>query len=154
MVASFAIHFGQGNIMDGSEFAAILRRAVAPVSRRTGLGFVAALGLLGAASPTAARRRKKRKKHKPRTCAERCESGCTWCFHRPDSATLCGDTYATTGCNPCTSDNDCLGTGTPYCTTHRTERATGERFRWDGLAGDCPAYSVGYCTAVGGCSVG
>ena len=57
----------------------------------------------------------------PPTCAQTCGS-CFLCFHRADASPVCSRAIGnvTYSCDhpsfpACSSDNDCIGTGRPYC---------------------------------------
>jgi hypothetical protein len=90
----------------------------------------------------------------PPTCAENCAANCSMCFARPDNTVLCGDGWDITGCDPCSSDGDCVGVNGPYCITHVVTRATGAQSRFDDEPSPtgCPPYPVGICTKITFCS--
>lgn len=86
----------------------------------------------------------------PLTCAESCAANCVYCFNRAGNTPLCGDGYRVL-CKPCSSDSDCAGTDTPYCTTHLTVRSRDRQQRWE-IQANCPPYPVGICTNVIDCN--
>jgi hypothetical protein len=90
----------------------------------------------------------------PPTCAESCAANCSTCFYRPDNTVLCGDGQDIAGCDPCSSDGDCVGVDGPYCITHVVTRATGAQSRFDDEPPPtgCPTYPVGICTKIIICS--
>lgn len=83
----------------------------------------------------------------PPTCAATCQAPCSTCYTRPTGSVLCGGPGGADCKLPCSSDNDCVGTVRPFCTSSFTDRATGETFSWG-----CPGDPRGVCTAVDACS--
>jgi hypothetical protein len=142
--------------MDAARFDRWTRRTVGQSLGRTAGGLAALL--LGASAPPAmlarakkGKRKKKRKKRGPPpepTCVDSCGDTCLYCFHRPLGPPLCGDGRGPFSCEQtCLSDNDCVDVSKPYCITHRTERGTGERRRWE-----CGAAEVAVCVSVLSCT--
>ncbi len=81
--------------MDCPRFDAVLRRAVAPLNRRAGLGALAALAALslpGAATPARAKKRKKRC-----GCRPACGGDRPFCCNGRCRAECCGDGQCGTG---------------------------------------------------------
>jgi hypothetical protein len=118
--------------MNADRFAA-RARTLAAHPRRTLLGALSgavALTPLGFGSEIAATkcmRRKNKKKKKPApTCAASCPVTCSSCYLRPRASTLCGVGLTVSCLNTCASDQDCIGTMTPYCASHSVNRMTGE----------------------------
>jgi hypothetical protein len=114
--------------MDARHFDRLTRRFV--------LGGVAGVSLAPVArfvDATAKRKKNKRKRRKGKqgqqpesTCAEQCSAPCSSCIHRPVGPPLCsggGQAYCS---QPCLTDSDCIGTGSPYCYTGSTNRLTNE----------------------------
>jgi hypothetical protein len=131
--------------MDDSRLDALVRSLAADHSRRGlthlcgGLALGGPLALLGLSETAAKRKKYKRKRRKekeptaggtpvppppPPTCAESCSAPCNNCFHRPVGPPLCGDSGQGFCSRPCLSDNDCLGTDSPYCIIGHTDRLT------------------------------
>jgi hypothetical protein len=147
--------------MDGRREDRLVRTLVGSSARRALLGRfamsgLAALPLLSSPAVAAKGKKKRRKKRCPSppvppalpTCSGSCPATCLLCFPRPDAPPLCGDGRQVL-CAPCASDLDCVGTDQPYCTTQRTEVATGVARRWDDI---CPPYQVGICTRILDCN--
>jgi hypothetical protein len=141
--------------MADDRLAEVIRPIVPDASRRRLLNVLAAgplalwpwAGLDIAAAKRKRRKRKKRKKQgQQESCAESCHQSCARCYHRPDGVPLCGS-QGGTFCNyPCVDDNDCVGTGHPYCTSGQTHFATGTTQLWD-----CPSGFASFCTDVAAC---
>jgi hypothetical protein len=137
--------------LDDRRFAAARRALLG----RLVMSGIAALPLTPSVVEVAAKKKKNRRKTPcpalppTPTCPGSCPGTCLICFTRPDAPPLCGDGRNLSGCLPCVSDMDCVGTDQPYCTTQRTEVATGVTRRWDDL---CPPYTVGICTRILDCN--
>lgn len=79
------------------------------------------------------KKRKRRKNNKQNnapapSCAELCSEEFAFCFERAADSTLCADRLSSDCSFPCSSDQDCLDVGFPFCVTVDgiTDRATGE----------------------------
>jgi hypothetical protein len=138
--------------MDATRFDIISRALRTPAGRRALLslplsGALAAIGV----DAEAKKRRKKKKKKPPRlSCQELCGFTCEMCMFRADAPPLCGS--GSTSCDPCKSDNDCVGSTKPYCATHSENRTTGEVVTScnAGLCSCAPGV-LGVCIAVDVC---
>jgi hypothetical protein len=142
--------------MDANRFDHLAHRLGATPTRRITLGGLAALTALvmamGRAEVLARKKHKKKRKKKPPlppTCLESCHAPCTACFTRKEGSLLCGSiegvTLASCG-GPCFTDNDCVGTGFPYCALSLEERATGDVTEFS-ICDDVP----GRCTDIPAC---
>jgi hypothetical protein len=133
--------------MDLRSRTALARRLGLSGSRRTILA--ALLGAVGVVRdvPTTEARRTRKKRRKPTSCAKQCGERCSTCYERASGAVLCGGVGSADCAQPCRSDNDCLGTERPFCTTGFTDRATGEKATW-GCAAACT--NVAACEAPQG----
>jgi hypothetical protein len=108
--------------MDESRIDTLMRRLETGHSRRSTLERgLAALGAIGLTTvPVGAqarkRKRKRRKRPKPPTCREACGSACGGCARRAEGGFLCYTGTTSSSCaNTCQSDDDCVGSGYPYC---------------------------------------
>lgn len=92
------------------------------------------------------RRRKDRKRNNasPPSCAEQCPEEFDHCVDRAADSSLCADQFSTQ-CNPCFSDQDCLGSEFAYCVGVNgiTVRATGAVFPLN-----CGGSITAVCTAL------
>lgn len=140
--------------MDNERFAWLRRRLRTAQSRRDALGKgLATLGVLTSTMAADARkkRKKKRKNKKPPTCLESCNAPCTACFTRKEGSVLCGNILGVelAPCGePCFTDNDCVGSGFPYCALRQEERATGELTEF----AQCQPNVPGRCTSIPACA--
>jgi hypothetical protein len=83
-------------------------------------------------------------------CDQFCPAACDYCYFRLHDQVgfrrvLCGDA-GTTSCQKCTTDDDCVGSDYPYCTSGSW---TGEEHA---VPWDCPTEGPGFCSDVSTCA--
>ncbi len=124
--------------MDDTRFDNLLRSFSSGASRRGAMGLLlgGSVALLGLAE-TAAKNGKGKGKGKggkkstpappPLTCEKQCPESTTYCGYRVSGGPLCAGVVVSyqDPCRTCSSDQNCMGSGLPYCITSLVRRDGG-----------------------------